>query len=313
MRGMVLGCMALAGMAVLGTTGLALAQKGQAPPGGPNVTAPARYATVTLEAGFQPDPHEVRVEAGGSLDAATARLGNDCVGWIDQDRADVTLNYRAGQYPLHISATSQADTTLVVRDPSGQWLCNDDMAGLDPGIVLRQPASGEYRIWIGTLERGRPQQAALRISEALPGAGRAAGPAPNAAAPARYATVALEAGFMPDPHEVGVEAGGDLDVGTSGLGGDCVGWIDAARADVALTYRAGQFPLYISATSQADTTIVVRDPSGQWHCNDDMVGLDPGVVFQRPAAGEYRIWVGTLERGRAQKALLRISEELPRR
>jgi hypothetical protein len=41
--------------------------------------------------------------------------------------------------------------------------------------------------------------------------------------------------------------------------------------------------------------------------------VDPGVVLQRPASGEYRIWIGTLESGRAQKATLRISEEPPRR
>jgi hypothetical protein len=58
---------------------------------------------------------------------------------------------------------------------------------------------------------------------------------------------------------------------------------------------------------------VIRDPSGAWHCNDDMTGVDPGVILQRPASGEYRIWVGTLERGRPQKATLRISEEPPRR
>ncbi|HEV7264835.1 MAG TPA: hypothetical protein VGN83_07945 [Falsiroseomonas sp.] len=304
----------LASMAILCTAGLAAAQKGQVAPSGPNLTAEARYATVSLNAGFLPDPHEVRLEAGGDMDAAAAGLGADCVGWIDPARADVTLTYTAGQFPLFISAASQADTTLVVRDPSGQWHCNDDMTGVDPGVVLQRPASGEYRIWVGTLDRGQPQQATLRISEEPPRAGNAAtAQPPNITAPARYATVNLNAGFMPDPHAVGVEAGGDLDISTAGLGGDCVGWIDGSRADVTLNYTPGQFPLYFSATSSADTTLVLRDPSGTWHCNDDMTGLDPGVVLQRPAAGEYRIWVGTIERGRPQKATLRISEEPPRR
>jgi len=297
------------------SAGLAFAQKGPTPPAGPNVTAPARYATVQLTEGFMPDPHETRVQAGGELDAATANLGPACVGWIDATRADVTLNYRAGRYPLYLSAASRADTTLVVRDPSGNWLCNDDMEGLNPGIVIQQPASGEYRIWVGTLDRVPPEPALLRISEIPPGSrqgqGQGGGQQPDITAPARYATVQLTAGFMPDPHETRVEAGGELDA--AGLGGECVGWIDATRADVVLTYTSGRFPLYLSATSPADTTIVVRDPSGRWLCNDDMVGLDPGVVIQNPASGEYRIWVGTLDRGPPQGATLRISELPPAR
>ncbi|WP_372621009.1 hypothetical protein [Falsiroseomonas sp.] len=303
----------LASVALLCTAGLAAAQKGQVAPSGPNLTAEARYATVSLNAGFMPDPHEVRVEAGGDMDASAAQLGPECVGWIDPSRADVTLTYTAGQFPLYISAASQADTTLVVRDPSGQWHCNDDMTGVDPGLVLQRPASGEYRIWVGTLDRGQPQQATLRISEELPRAARATAQPPNITEPARYATVSLNAGFMPDPHQVGVEAGGELDVSNAGLGADCVGWIDPSRADVTLNYTAGEFPLYFSATSSADTTLVVRDPSGAWHCNDDLAGLDPGVILQRPPSGEYRIWIGTVEQGRAQKATLRISEEPPRR
>lgn len=299
------------------SAGIAFAQKGPTAPQGPDATQPARYATVDLTAGFMPDPWEVRVEAGGELDASAANLGPDCVGWIDATRADVTLNYSAGRYPLYISAASRADTTLVIRDPSGAWLCNDDMVGLDPGVVVQRPASGEYRIWVGTLSRGAPQASVLRISEIPPGArqgqGQGQGGQPNIAAPARYATVALTAGFMPDPHEIRVEAGGELDAGAAGLGPECVGWIDATRADVTLTYTSGSFPLYFSAASRADTTIVVRDPSGAWLCNDDMVGLDPGVVIQRPATGEYRVWVGTLERGPAQQAMLRISELPPSR
>ena len=158
----------LASLALACTAGMAFAQKGQVAPAGPNVTAPARYTTLNLAAGFMPDPHEVRIEAGGELDAAAAGIGPECVGWIDATRADVALNYTPGQYPLVISASASSDTTIVVRDPSGQWLCNDDMNGVDPGVVLRQPAAGEYRIWIGTYERGRPQQATLRITEQLP-------------------------------------------------------------------------------------------------------------------------------------------------
>jgi hypothetical protein len=288
--------------------------KDGAAPAGPNVTAPARYATLDLQAGFLPDPREVQVQAGGELDAGT--LGGDCVGWIDAGRADVALTYTAGNFPLIFLATSQADTTLAVRTPDGTWLCNDDFQGLNPGIVIPRPTSGEYRVWVGTYGQGRPEPAVLRITELMPGArpgqpGLGAGP--NTQAPARYATVALAAGFLPDPHEVRVEAGGELDAGAARLGQGCFGWIDGTRADVTLTYTSGNFPLFFSADSRADTTLAILGPDGRWLCNDDFQGLNPGIVIQRPASGEYRIWVGTFSRGRPEPALLRISELPPRR
>jgi hypothetical protein len=302
-----------AGLSLALAGGAALAQgKDGAAPAGPNVTAPARYATVSLRAGFTPDPHIVQVQAGGELDAAT--LGGDCVGWIDATRADVTLNYTAGNFPLIFLVESRADTTLVVRAPDGTWACNDDFQGLNPGVVFQRPMSGEYRIWVGTFDQGRPEPATLRITEIMPGGqGGAPGAGPNTQAPARYATIALQAGFMPDPHEIRLEAGGELDAGAARLGQGCTGWIDATRADVTLTYTAGNFPLIFLAESQADTTLVILAPDGRWLCNDDFQGLNPGVVIQRPASGEYRVWVGTFNRGRPVPAVLRITEIMPRR
>ena len=132
----------------------------------PDVAAQPRYATVNLRADFAPDPHETRVEAGGEREVQG--LGTDCSGWIDYARPDVDLNYQAGSLPLYISVVAQADTTLIINDPSGRWLCNDDMEGLNPGIVIQRPASGNYNIWIGTVDRGAAQPATLRISEMPP-------------------------------------------------------------------------------------------------------------------------------------------------
>jgi serine protease Do len=136
---------------------------------------------------------------------------------------------------------------------------------------------------------------------------------PDWRAQPRYTTLNLQVGFEPDPREVAVEAGGDREA--TGITPDCVGWIDFSRPDVDLNYAPGQgqYPLYISAVSNADTTIVVNDPQGNWHCNDDLDGLNPGIVFQRPLHGNYNIWVGTLDRGQPQRATVRISEVPPRR
>lgn len=136
---------------------------------------------------------------------------------------------------------------------------------------------------------------------------------PDWRAEPRYGALVLHVGFLPDPREVRVDAGGSRDAQL--INSSCMGMIDFTRPDVNLTYTQsmGQFPLYISTVSQADTTIVINDPQGNWHCNDDFDGLNPGVVFQRPTFGLYNIWVGTLDRGPTQPATVRISENLPQR
>jgi serine protease Do/protease YdgD len=139
--------------------------------GGPvlaqNFSRPPAFGTVNLNANFAPDPYVVNVTAGGNVPAE--RLGGaSCTGTI-ADAPDVRLNYRAGQgLPLFISVNSNADTTLVINLPNGRWICNDDFQGLNPGIVLRQPQSGQYDIWIGHFDRGRSIPAQLRISELPP-------------------------------------------------------------------------------------------------------------------------------------------------
>jgi len=42
------------------------------------------------------------------------------------------------------------DTTLVVRDPNGQWWFNDDTSGYNAGIRFGNAVSGAYEVWIGT-------------------------------------------------------------------------------------------------------------------------------------------------------------------
>lgn len=134
----------------------------------PDWRAQPRYATLNLRAGFQPDPTEVQVDAGGSRDAAP--VGQGCGGWIDFERPDVDVNYQAGNFPLIISAVSDVDTTIVINDPAGRWICNDDFQGLNPGVVFERPQSGNYNIWVGTFDQGQTRRATVRVSEVLPSA-----------------------------------------------------------------------------------------------------------------------------------------------
>lgn len=131
----------------------------------PDHTGRALYGTLELASGRFPDPYRMEVVAGGDRDV-TAALGEPCAGLIDFGRPDLVLNFTAGTGPLYIYANSISDTTLTVRDPDGDWHCNDDVLGrgLNPGLEISQPRSGDYAIWLGTWER-RPADSLLMFSE----------------------------------------------------------------------------------------------------------------------------------------------------
>jgi len=131
-----------------------------------NWQAQATYGHIQLAAGFTPDPHEISMTAGGEI-RASDQLGNACPGFI-ANAPDYDLVWQAGNTtrPLVISVDSQTDTTLVVRTPSGQWLCEDDggFNGMNPGMRIDSPQSGLYDIWVGTYAGGYAP-ATLSISE----------------------------------------------------------------------------------------------------------------------------------------------------
>lgn len=122
------------------------------------------FGSVSLQAGFTPDPYRVNVVAGGTYESAR-ELGTQCRGWTTGDGTYV-LYYTAGQYPLTISATSDSDTTLIVGLPGGGFLCDDDSGpGLNPQVTINRPGSGGYAIWVATYSSGQAAPAVLSISE----------------------------------------------------------------------------------------------------------------------------------------------------
>ena len=130
--------------------------------GGSGGTAPT-YGGITLNSGFTPDPHTVRIQAGGAI--AASGLGSACTGYV-ADAADYAVQYTSGSLPLYISADAMADTTLVVRAPNGQVYCDDDSGeGNNPRVLFQTPMSGLYQIWVGTYSSGALQAAELNISE----------------------------------------------------------------------------------------------------------------------------------------------------
>ena len=262
------------------------------------------FGSVSLRAGFTPDPHTVEFPAGGLTSAEG--LGEGCGGYLNPLRPDYRISYTPGQFPLRIFVESEVDTTLIVSDPAADWHCEDDSGpGVNPALEFTSPEAGEYHVWVGVFSQssiGAPAQ--LSVSEfPLPASADGGGdPAPvepgrgDAATP-RFGGVALEGGFAPDPHIVSVEAGGPDRA--SSLAPDCVGFVSAGAPTYSLEYEPSAYQLRIYVAAPFDTTLAIRDPGGEWHCSDDS-GPDgaPGIGFGAPAAGTYEIWVGVFSQDR---------------
>lgn len=130
-----------------------------------NASATPNFGSTRLSAGFSPDPHTVRVVAGGSIDAYDdTPLPTACVGKIS-DAPDYRVTYTAGSFPLVFRTIASEDTTLVINGPDGEWSCDDDSYGDgDAQVVFRKPQSGVYDVWVGTFGDS-PVTASLRITE----------------------------------------------------------------------------------------------------------------------------------------------------
>jgi len=121
------------------------------------------FGILTLVSPIRPSPHELKIEGGGTVMAL--RTGSGCSGFISE-APEVRLRYTARSPSLLIQVESARDTTLMILMPDGSIACNDDYDGSHPGLLFRQPQSGDYVIWVGVFGGSSRTPAVLRISEA---------------------------------------------------------------------------------------------------------------------------------------------------
>lgn len=122
----------------------------------------ASAQTVSLSAGFLPDPVTFDVYSGGPNQAANIPRSSGCVGRVAVT-ADVTLNFSSNGGPLNIGVFSSSDTSLIIMAPDGNWYCTDDTYGLNPALEWGSAPSGRYEIWAGAV--GDPAPATIVITE----------------------------------------------------------------------------------------------------------------------------------------------------
>ena len=98
--------------------------------------------------------------------------------------------------------------------------------------------------------------------------------------------------FTMSARSTGTKALRDCGLEGEGLiGYDGEGKIDD-RPDVVLHLQRGFQLLAISYENEDDTLLLIRDPEGGWHFNDNGRGQHPLVVFTSPPMGDYVIFTG---------------------
>jgi hypothetical protein len=125
---------------------------------------------------------------------------------------------------------------------------------------------------------------------------------------ASYGQANLSAGFSPDPYQVGMTAGGNVDV--SYLGGTCSGYATTAP-DLRINFGGGGSPLlriYFIGVN-GDPAMVLNDPYGNFYCVDDSFGtVNPTIDFNNPAGGTYDVWIASYAANTTISGTLYITE-----
>ncbi|MBK8543234.1 MAG: peptidase S1 [Caulobacteraceae bacterium] len=115
-------------------------------------------------------------------------------------------------------------------------------------------------------------------------------------------------GFAPDPYTTIVDAGGGVDAAGE-IGGACVGYIGSAP-DLSMHFTTdGHLPLNFSTQGFEDTVLVIRGPSGSYHCDDNSGnGRNARFRFAQPESGYYDVWVGLKTAGTRATVEVSVSE-----
>ena len=275
--------------------------------GPPGVAGAAAAEALRLDGGFFPDPRTVEVAV--VADRPAAELVRGCPGEVAGEPALVLTLERASM-PLRFYATGDGIAGLVLATPDGIHHCGGlDAAGV---AVLRlgAAADGDYHLWPAVAETGAEVAVRIAVSELELSA---ADLLPARAALGTTAPPAAGRHALPEvgPLELAVDFGGSDPASLAGP--HCAGRLDASRPDVVLSVEHPEPVLHFDVWASVDTTLVVIDPAGGVHCDDDSFDYDPAVAVAPAPAGDYAVWIGLYGGGADEPAQLTIGREAPER
>ncbi len=125
--------------------------------------------------------------------------------------------------------------------------------------------------------------------------------------PPNSGSTSLTSGFLPDPFQMGITAGGPVNV--SYLGAGCSGFATSAP-DFSVYFTSGNGTLLrFYFVSGGDTTMVINSANGAFLCSDDSYGtLNPTIDFNSPLSGRYDVWIGNFTDGPGTPGTLSVTE-----
>lgn len=213
----------------------------------------------------------------------------DCYGIIDASRPVAVVSAREPGNRIEITATALgSDLVMAVVDESGNYFCNDDFNGLDPGVIV-EGNSPSYRVFLGAFNpvADIPAEVTVRTFERPP-------------VRTVRSTVAVGAGASQ------ISLKGDLSA-PSTFGDSCSGvFASTTEPSAVISLPAGHSSMEFVARSSADPTIVVVGPDGSVQCNDDAYGLNAAISIVSPAAGDYKVFVGNFREVRGSTSTLDV-------
>lgn len=266
---------------------------------GPDYQRTPIFGSTSLQSGFH--QQLVKVQVSTSVSISDYLDGDDCWGYTTSAPTYRVNLTGSGNY-LRFFTMGSEDTTLVVNDPSGRWFCNDDSDGLNSQISFSSAPSGQYDIWVGSFT-DTDINATLGVSGSR-NYTRSSG-LEHALSPQEF-DFDLVSGFLPDPWTDSLRSGGNEYIPDAIRGSSCQGYT-TDQPTYTMNWSGGGNYLRFYVDSDADTTMVINDPSGRWYCNDDFNGLDPQISFSNPSDGEYDIWIGSFQ-DQSHSATLNVSE-----
>ena len=194
-----------------------------------------------------------------------------------------------------IRAHGEFDTTLLIRDPTGRFVCDDDSGdGNDARIDAMLPA-GATAVWVGSINDQAPSSEAMLVVE--PHVVGEAAPAPMLMpeAPATLSTTDLDEMARRRLRDFSVQGQVHGYLTADQLRGPgCVGHLHSSPT-VSLRTSVARH-VTVRATGPVDLVLASRGPSGTARCNDDSGGRDPRLELDLEP-GETDIWVGPFTDG----------------
>ncbi|MDP3275813.1 MAG: hypothetical protein Q8Q09_11495 [Deltaproteobacteria bacterium] len=279
-------------------------------------------AMVRIGPGFQPDPLVLTGRAGGPIEASG--LGSDCRGNNPARPQHTLVVTQPTNLRILTAAENNTDVTLAIVGPRGAQ-CDDDHGGSMQSLIEGTLMPGMYRIFVGSFAASEFPAYSLilttnpavnsdnfaRMSGRTPvvvpnnpnspwNGNQVPTPPPNNPPP-NSGNVVLNrlSRLRPTGGSVALSgratrrargrSGGTVEAHT--LDSNCRGYVFTPPTwNVNVSAPAGDVRFMV--TSAADTTLMVRTPSGAVMCNDDANGLNPMVTVSNAEIGQYTVWVG---------------------